>query len=151
HQLILAQHQQNIQAITLLKAAWLAEGNQVEAIITQSDVDKRSYSKRFLSKWLNDITAWAMQETVDYTVPECLPRFSHQVLLEKSKGGQIRQLPLFLQIEHFLQQPFQLQGLLFILAIKKVRHYIAQYKQEHLLCGFDDLLSELDKGLHNPA
>lgn len=148
-QLLLTHHQQNMQRINVLKSIWQNEGGEVEAIINQSDVDKRSYSKRFLSGWLTQISQWAQSETQDYSLPDCLIRFSQRTLSEKSKSGQAPLLPLFIHIEQFFQEPLQLHGIILTLALKKVRHYIAQYKQQNSLFGFDDLLTELDAVLQN--
>src|SRR5690606_21863798 len=80
-------HQRLILLIESVKAAWLENSADFEKLIADSDVDKRSYSTRFLPTWLIKIGEWAQEETEDYQLPKDLERFSQTVLHKKSKSG----------------------------------------------------------------
>ena len=85
--MLIVQFQQK-EAINKVKARWHAHQHEVEAWITASGVDKRSYSSRFLPKWIEEITLWAStSETKSYQLPDCLVRFSQETLNEKSTKG----------------------------------------------------------------
>src|SRR5699024_1100041 len=97
-------HQQFTQQITQLKTAWLEAVSAIETIISQSDVDKRSYSKKNLPKWIAEISQWAQLTTESYYYPPTLSRFSQAQLIAKTSKTNVPQHPLFMRVEQFLQQ-----------------------------------------------
>lgn len=139
-------HEKIIARINQMKARWLAVEDLQERL-TQSGVDKRSYSSKHLPVWLEKIRQWAQSETEDYRFPAELERFGQQILFEKTKKGEPPQHPLFEEIDHFLAEPLSLRDLVVARALSEIRMATQQEKQRSALLGFDDLLGRLDRAL----
>ena len=146
-----SRHHDNLARIGAMKAQWRAVGDEVLTIISQSDVDKRSYSSKNLPVWVNKVSFWAQSETCDYQVPAELARFAQQVLDEKTKKGNPPQHTLFSAIETFLSQPVSLRDVVIARALVEVRAAVRKEKRQQALLGFDDLLSRLDEALQQPG
>ncbi|MEY1174971.1 exodeoxyribonuclease V subunit beta, partial [Escherichia coli] len=142
-------HQRFISLINDVKSAWLDGCSEFEKLITNSDVDKRSYSSRYLPSWLEKITNWAEEDTQDYQLPKEIIRFSQATLHEKSKSGVGPEHQAFIQIDQLLTQSLTIKDLIIPLAITEVRQSIAHEKHRRGEMGFDDLLTRLDKALKN--
>lgn len=140
-------HQRLISLIGSVKSSWRENAGDFEKLIADSDVDKRSYSSRFLPSWLIKIGQWAEEVTQDYDFPKDLIRFSQTVLHEKSKSGQGPEHVVFQQIETLLTQSLTLKDIVIPLAISEVRQTIADEKHRRGEMGFDDLLTRLDRAL----
>ncbi len=80
-----SRHATNMARIAEIKQQWLAVSREVEGIISQSGVDKRSYSSKNLPNWVSKVTQWASSETLDYQAPKELERFGQRILDEKTK------------------------------------------------------------------
>ncbi|QDY42879.1 exodeoxyribonuclease V subunit beta [Candidatus Pantoea soli] len=142
-----SRHEQNMARIAAIKKQWLALGNDVQGLIGQSDVDKRSYSSKNLPAWVSKITQWAQSETRDYQVPPELARFGQRVLYEKTKKGTAPAHALFAAIDDFLSQPLSIRDVVIARALIEVRNAVRREKRLQALLGFDDLLSRLDDAL----
>ncbi len=59
-------HQQNIERINDFKTLWKAHFADLEALIANSDVNKRSYTKKSLPTWLAQVNEWANTATDSY-------------------------------------------------------------------------------------
>ncbi|MGO2334995.1 exodeoxyribonuclease V subunit beta [Providencia sp.] len=140
-------HSRLISLIESVKSSWISNVADFEKLITDSDVDKRSYSSRFLPSWLVKISQWAGEATEDYQLPKDLIRFSQSVLHEKSKSGSGPEHIVFEQIEGLLGQSLTIKDLVIPLAITQVRQTIAHEKHRRGEMGFDDLLTRLDNAL----
>ncbi|MGG4608918.1 exodeoxyribonuclease V subunit beta [Providencia sp. Me31A] len=140
-------HQRLISLIESVKASWLESCADFDKLITNSDVDKRSYSSRFLPAWLTKIGQWAEEPTEDYQLPKDLVRFSQTVLHEKSKSGFGPEHLVFQYIDDLLSQSLTLKDLIIPQAISEVRETIAREKHSRGEMGFDDLLTRLDNAL----
>lgn len=140
-------HQRLIELITQVKSLWLANCSEFERLISNSDVDKRSYSSRFLPSWLEKMLRWAEEETQDYQLPKEIVRFSQAVLHEKSKSGSGPEHAVFARIDELLSQSLTIKDLIIPLAITEVRQNIIQEKHHRGEMGFDDLLTRLDSAL----
>ncbi|MCK9789319.1 exodeoxyribonuclease V subunit beta [Providencia hangzhouensis] len=140
-------HQRLILLIESVKTAWLENSADFEKLITDSDVDKRSYSTRFLPTWLIKIGEWAQEKTEDYQLPKDLERFSQTVLHKKSKSGLGPEHIVFQSIDELLSQSLTLKDLVIPLAISEVREAITNEKHNRGEMGFDDLLTRLDGAL----
>lgn len=140
-------HQRLISLIDSVKASWLEHSADFEKLITDSDVDKRSYSSRFLPSWLTKIAQWAQEPTEDYQLPKDLVRFSQTTLHEKSKSGSGPEHIVFQHIDNLLSQSLTLKDLIIPLAISEVRQTITREKHNRGEMGFDDLLTRLDSAL----
>ncbi|MBA2815540.1 exodeoxyribonuclease V subunit beta [Candidatus Pantoea persica] len=144
-------HAANLARIRALKQQWKAVSDEVEGIVSQSGVDKRSYSSKYLPLWVAKVTQWANSETTDYLFPKELERFAQRALLEKTKKGEPPRHPLFEAVEAFLAEPLSLRDLVIARALVEVRDAVRKEKRLRALLGFDDLLSRLDEALQQPG
>lgn len=141
----------NAHLILQLKQQWQQSADQIENEILNSDIDKRSYSKRFLPSWLEQINTWAVDKQQNSHYPaEVLIRFSQQQLISKTTKGKPPQHPIFIQIEAFLQQWCDIKARLLPEIIVTLRERIAVKKRQQNVCGFDDLLLQLQQALSSP-
>ncbi|SQI40556.1 Exodeoxyribonuclease V beta chain [Providencia alcalifaciens] len=96
-------HHRLINLIQNVKDEWCQNVADFEKLIADSDVDKRSYSGRYLPTWLEKISHWAAQETDDYQLPQdILERFAQSRLDEKSKSGSGPSHAVFRLIDEYL-------------------------------------------------
>lgn len=146
-----ARHQKNLLRINTIKQAWQKSREHLADRIQSSTVDKRSYSKTSLVKWLNIIDSWASTLTVDYHIPRELRRFSQAELQQKTRSGTAPVHPIFSMIDHFLASSVTLYDLIVVLALTEIRRSLKQEKQRQMLLSFDDLLLKLDKALQGPS
>ncbi|TQI81944.1 DNA helicase/exodeoxyribonuclease V beta subunit [Serratia fonticola] len=144
---VLMRHEQIVARIDAVKAQWRAVAGELEALVSQSGVDKRSYSSKHLPNWLNKVGEWAGQETQDYQLPKELDKFRQSVLLEKTKKGEAPRHSLFVAIDTLFAEPLTLRDLILARALSEIRISIQQEKRQRAELGFDDLLSRLDAAL----
>ncbi|OLQ93928.1 exodeoxyribonuclease V subunit beta [Vibrio ponticus] len=142
-------HQANLEQIDQLKAQWCSEQKDYHDLIANSDINKRSYSKKSLPTWLAAVDQWASVETTGYDYPEQLEKFAQNVLLEKTPKGSAPQHPVFEAIEAFLAEPISLKAPLLAHAIEHCRTMLAKAKQQKQWLSFDDLLTNLSAALDN--
>ncbi|WP_435237280.1 exodeoxyribonuclease V subunit beta [Psychromonas sp. PT13] len=140
-------YQTSLEAINQLKQSWLAHKDDFADVINHSDVSKRSYTKKNLPNWLNEVSAWAAQSDSSLTVPKNLFKFSQKTLDEKTPKGATPTHSVFKDIEALLEQDLSLKNTLLIKATKWIRHHLQSSKQMQMLLGFDDLLTRLDTAL----
>lgn len=140
-------HKQNLEAIDALKSAWLNHEEDFMTLISESDVNKRSYSKKSLPVWLQAVNDWASNETISYELPEQLGKFAQNVLIEKTPKGNPPTHEVFYQIEAFLAQPVNLKAPLLAHAIEQCRTMLANAKQQKQWLSFDDLLTHLSASI----
>ncbi|MEG2829613.1 MAG: UvrD-helicase domain-containing protein, partial [Edwardsiella sp. (in: enterobacteria)] len=114
-------HQALLARIERVKAAWREHADQVAGLIAASGVDKRSYSSRYLPKWLDEMSAWAQAETRDYQLPSSIARFAQATLLEKTSKGAPPCHSVFTEIEALLAEPLSLRDLLLARALGEIR------------------------------
>ncbi|WP_241570011.1 exodeoxyribonuclease V subunit beta [Rosenbergiella collisarenosi] len=144
-------HQENCRRIIEMKQQWQQIAADVYALVMDSDVDKRSYSKLHVPNWINAITLWAESEEAGYQFPQKeLEKFSQAQLLAKTKKGQAPQHSVFEAIDLFLATPISLYEPLVALALQDIRANLRREKERQALLSFDDLLTKLDRGLQQP-
>ncbi|QQU56177.1 exodeoxyribonuclease V subunit beta [Serratia liquefaciens] len=146
---VLMRHEQIVARIDAIKAQWGAAAGDLEALISQSGVDKRSYSTKHLPSWLHKVGEWTVLETQDYQLPKELEKFRQSVLLDKTKKGEPPRHPLFVAIDELFDEPLTLRDLIMARALSEIRLSIQQEKRQRAELGFDDLLSRLDSALHS--
>lgn len=146
---VLMRHEQIVARIDAIKAQWGAAAGDLEALISQSGVDKRSYSSKHLPNWLHKVGEWVALETQDYQLPKELDKFRQSVLLDKTKKGEPPRHPLFVAIDELFDEPLTLRDLIMARALSEIRLSIQQEKRQRAELGFDDLLSRLDTALHS--
>ncbi|MGD1506083.1 exodeoxyribonuclease V subunit beta [Vibrio harveyi] len=140
-------HEQNLKQIDALKAQWCDSQEDFLALISDSDVNKRSYTKKSLPTWLEAVNAWAATETTGYDYPDKLEKFAQNVLLEKTPKGTAPQHPVFEAIEAFLANPISLKAPLLAHAIEHCRVMLAKAKNQKQWLSFDDLLTQLSASI----
>ncbi|MGK2946674.1 MAG: exodeoxyribonuclease V subunit beta [Candidatus Malihini olakiniferum] len=147
---LLQRHQQILARIDDIKQQWQQAGSQIKKCILDSDVDKRSYSSRFLPGWVENITIWAETETIDYVLPKALERFAQSTLHKKTKKGTPAVHPVFSAIEMLLSTSLSLRDIVMDQALHDIRAMVSSEKRRRAALGFDDLLSRLDESLTQP-
>ena len=140
-------HQENLAQIQNLKDSWKQHSQDFLALISQSDVNKRSYTKKSLPNWLQSVELWAQSETRDYQYPDALQKFAQSVLSEKTPSGNAPSHPVFELIDQFITQPISLKNPLMAHAIDECRRLLALAKQQKQWLSFDDLLSQLSAAI----
>lgn len=148
---LISLHNKIIAIIDALKQQWLAAASELQAVIENSGVDKRSYSSKHLPNWLAIIGEWAQTETLSYQLPDALKKFSRTTLAEKTKKGEVPSHPLFVAVETLLAQPLTLRNLVITRALTEIRDQVQLEKARRGELGFDDMLSRLDNALHQPG
>ncbi|WON76013.1 exodeoxyribonuclease V subunit beta [Serratia sp. UGAL515B_01] len=148
---VLMRHEQIVARIDDIKAQWREVASELEALVSQSGVDKRSYSSKHLPNWLNKVAEWVAQETQDYQLPKELEKFRQSALLEKTKKGEAPRHSLFVAIDALFSEPLTLRDLIMARALSEIRHSIQQEKRQRAELGFDDLLSRLDAALQSAS
>lgn len=151
-EMLQSRHEKIVATIDAYKQRWLASAGDLEALISASGVDKRSYSSKHLPNWLQKVTLWAEQQpTLDYQLPKDLVRFSQQALIEKTKKGEPPVHALFEETDRLLATPLSLRDLVIVRALSAIRESVSEEKRQRAELGFDDLLSRLDVALQQPG
>ncbi len=140
-------HTENLEKIDELKALWRESQDDFLALISDSDINKRSYTKKSLPNWLEAVNAWAATETTGYDYPDKLEKFAQNVLLEKTPKGSAPQHAVFEAIEIFLANPISLKAPLLAHAIEHCRVMLANAKNQKQWLSFDDLLTQLSASI----
>lgn len=140
-------HTDNLKKIDELKAQWRESQDDFLTLISDSDINKRSYTKKSLPTWLEAVNAWAATETTGYDYPDKLEKFAQNVLLEKTPKGSAPQHAVFEAIETFLANPISLKAPLLAHAIEHCRVMLANAKNQKQWLSFDDLLTQLSASI----
>ncbi|ELB2070662.1 exodeoxyribonuclease V subunit beta [Vibrio parahaemolyticus] len=140
-------HTENLKKIDELKAQWRESQDDFFTLISDSDINKRSYTKKSLLTWLEAVNAWAATETTGYDYPDKLEKFAQNVLLEKTPKGSAPQHAVFEAIETFLANPISLKAPLLAHAIEHCRVMLANAKNQKQWLSFDDLLTQLSASI----
>ena len=146
-----SKYEKSLNAIAEIKHAWNADKDDYQDIITHSGVDKRSYSKKNLPNWFEQVSDWASSDSLDLTLPKNLVKFSQEELHTKTKKGEAPTHATFVLIEDLLKQDISIKNTLLIKATHWIRDNLQTTKQQHMLLGFDDLLTRLDHALQVSA
>ena len=140
-------HTENLKKIDELKAQWRDSQDDFLALISDSDINKRSYTKKSLPIWLEAVNAWAATETTGYDYPDKLEKFAQNVLSEKTPKGSAPQHAVFEAIEAFLANPISLKAPLLAHAIEHCRVMLSNAKNQKQWLSFDDLLTQLSASI----
>lgn len=140
-------YKNSLAIIKNLKNNWIKSESDYFDIITHSNISKRSYSKKNLPNWLDQISCWAFVVDSSLNMPKNLSKFSQKVLYEKTPKGATPKHAVFSEIEKILELDLSLKNTVLIKAIHWVRAHLQKNKQAQTLLGFDDLLSNLNNAL----
>ncbi|MGB5444753.1 MAG: exodeoxyribonuclease V subunit beta [Psychromonas sp.] len=144
-----AKYEQGLLAIEALKTNWINDLPDYADIINYSDVNKRSYSKKHLPNWLEEVSQWAFKSSHSLSLPKNLVKFSQQALIEKTPTGQAPKHPVFDEIDQLLTLDLSLENTILQKAAFWVHAHLQTNKNRQMLLGFDDLLTRLDGALQN--
>ncbi|CAH7345479.1 exodeoxyribonuclease V subunit RecB [Vibrio chagasii] len=122
--------------------------DEIHSILRNSGLCKRSYTKKMVDKSIESLWSWAQNEAFDYSLPENIERFSNDLLLEKTKKGDVVSHPLFDSVSDLLKSKPSIKDSAFLLAIDKCREALAESKLNEAWMSFDDLLSNLSRALN---
>ncbi|MDO6562556.1 exodeoxyribonuclease V subunit beta [Amphritea sp. 1_MG-2023] len=116
-------------------------------LIQASGVNKNSYRKASVAKWLAAIYSYVQGESS--VVPEAeLEKFCQSRLLEKTPPGKaVPEHPLFTLCDDYFDARLPLRELLLTRLRQQLEGRFAKLKQDYRLLSFDDLLSQLDAAL----
>ncbi|MGF1726064.1 exodeoxyribonuclease V subunit beta [Photobacterium nomapromontoriensis] len=142
-------HRENMQRIDKIKAQWREHEADFEALIANSGINKRSYTKKSLPAWLAQVSQWAALPTDSYELPDKLERFHQQTLIEKTAKGEPPEHPVFAAVAALLDTPANLRDPLMAHAIEHCRALLAQAKARKGWLSFDDLLTQLSAAIEN--
>ncbi len=144
-------HDDRLVALNQFKQAWLANSDDLQGLIQASGVNKRSYTKSSLPKWLAQIDQYAVSEALepDKKLREVMARFTQTRLHEKTDKGEVPVHPLFAQLETLLSQSVPVREVLLGRALKEVSERLTQAKAQYQLQTFDDLLTDLSDALNS--
>lgn len=137
-----------IATIDAFKQRWRTEFEGVIEALESSDLDKRSYSKKNLPKWLDELHQFAGTPTEDERLPKNLSRFGSELLTEKTKTGAPPTHPLIEAVDQLLAGDVDLKALMLAQLIDKIRSRFIELKAQQQQLGFDDLLSILANALN---
>ncbi|WP_375753015.1 exodeoxyribonuclease V subunit beta [Vibrio sp. HN007] len=137
-------HLANLKLVDDFKQLWLQHESDVAVTINESDVSKRSFTKKNLPAWITLISTWAISETKDYEPPKELEKFSNEFLQEKTpEGKNVPEHELFDAISEFLANKPGLKEPLLAHAITTCRQMLEEAKNRKRWLSFDDLLTQL--------
>ncbi|HEY5715974.1 MAG TPA: UvrD-helicase domain-containing protein, partial [Psychromonas sp.] len=103
-------YENSLLAVETLKTNWINDLADYADIITYSDVSKRSYSKKYLPNWLEEVSQWAYQSSHSLSLPKNLVKFSQKTLIEKTPKGEAPKHPVFNEIDHLLALDLSLEN-----------------------------------------
>ncbi|MDV7104735.1 exodeoxyribonuclease V subunit beta [Vibrio sp. TH_r3] len=141
-------HQKNIESIEQFKANWIKNSADIPQVINESNVSKRSFSKKNLPAWFNEVLRWANSPTTDYRYPDKLEKFTDEFVQDKTAQDQVvPQHPLFSATSEFIANKPSLKEPLLAHAIHMCREQLKQVKQQKHWLSFDDLLTNLSAAI----
>lgn len=145
-------HQQIIARIDSLKQQWREQVGEIEGVLENSGLDRRKFNRGNQGKWMEEVNAWAQEETLSYQLPDALEKFAQSFLLERTKaGGEPPVHPLFSAVESLLASSLTLTDLVLARAMVEIRDAVAREKRRRGELGFDDMLSRLDEALRGDS
>ncbi|MDG3087355.1 exodeoxyribonuclease V subunit beta [Vibrio hannami] len=137
-------HIENLKKVDEFKQQWLSHESDVANTINDSDVSKRSFTKKNLPAWIELINAWAKSETTSYEPPKELEKFSNEFLQEKTpEDKKLPQHEVFDAVSLFLANKPSLKEPLLAHAIQSCRQMLEEAKSRKRWLSFDDLLTQL--------
>ncbi|MGB0204083.1 MAG: exodeoxyribonuclease V subunit beta [Neptuniibacter sp.] len=142
-------YDQRQDIILRFKQNWLQNEENLFDLIQNSGVNKRSYTKASLTKWLEQIDQYATSEQrePDKKLLSVLQRFTQSMLDAKSASGESPQHPLFVELDSFMANSVPVKEILLSRAFKEVSERLETLKQRLQMLTFDDLLSNLYSAL----
>ncbi|MFM2480534.1 exodeoxyribonuclease V subunit beta [Celerinatantimonas sp. YJH-8] len=139
--------EQRLARIEAFKTRWRRECDGLVEALQAADLDKRSYSRKNLPNWLDEIHQFAAAASSDEQLPKNLHRFGSELLREKTKTGAPPIHPLIEAIDELFADNTDLRALILAQLIAAIRERFVVLKTQQQQLGFDDLLSILANAL----
>ncbi|RVU32258.1 exodeoxyribonuclease V subunit beta [Neptunomonas marina] len=130
-------------ALQALREAWPSAAGELAQIIADSDINKRSYSKGNVPKWVDKVSDMLAGVISMKEGREPLSRFSTAMLHEKTTKGAVPQHAIFALVDAYFAADVPIKAAITSKALAQVRIRLARAKQEQQLLAFDDLLTQL--------
>jgi exodeoxyribonuclease V beta subunit len=143
-------HEENLDLINNLKKSWIEASGDIQRAFDESDVNRRSYTKKSLPNWIEQLNYWAKEETSTYYTPDCLTKFSASVLAEKSKVSPPTH-SVFDEIQTFFETPPSVVDSIMKDAVEECRTLLQNAKDKIHVLAFDDLLTQLSNALKSES
>ncbi|UJF18926.1 exodeoxyribonuclease V subunit beta [Vibrio sp. SS-MA-C1-2] len=138
---------EQLKKITQLKQQWKQARGEFVDLFADSKINRRSYSKTTLPKWLTAVDEWADEETVNFQLPDKLAKFGQDELREKSDFDAAPEHTVFQKIDQLYKEPPEIKSALQADAIAQCRQQLIKAKQRQGWLSFDDLLTQLSCAL----
>lgn len=138
-------YENRMTLLNQFKQDWLSNEDNLLDLIQASGVNKRSYSKNSLPKWLDQIELYVASEQREpgKKLLEIMGRFCQSTLADKTAKGEVPTHPLFSQIETLLNSTVPAYEILLSRAFADVKKRLVRLKQQNQQLSFDDLLTNL--------
>ncbi|MFV2291097.1 hypothetical protein ACNIRR_26720, partial [Escherichia coli] len=65
-----SRHAKIVSRIDKVKQQWLYSVGELDALIDSSGIDRRKFNRINQAKWIDKFSAWAVEETNSYQLPE---------------------------------------------------------------------------------
>ncbi|XBC41147.1 MAG: exodeoxyribonuclease V subunit beta [Buchnera aphidicola (Nurudea yanoniella)] len=137
-----------VKNIKNFKKQWIDNYKQIFQSIKNSDINKRSYNKSNLSRWMNIIKKWTMEETKNFDFPKELKYFQNSYLTKKTPNGEKPQNKIFQITENFLKTKFSLKSSFLIESILHIKKKFNKEKKIQGTFEFEDLIQFLYQALY---
>ncbi len=126
---------------------WLAGDTDLVELIQNSGVNKNSYRKASVPKYIGVIDSFARGDLRQ--IPEAeIQRFRQSVLATKTPAGKtVPEHPLFALCDEFFDWRLPLREILIHQGLDQLNTRFSQLKQRLSVLSFDDLLNNLDQAL----
>ncbi|WP_261841231.1 exodeoxyribonuclease V subunit beta [Aliamphritea ceti] len=135
------------QKLTTFRQQWLANETDLVELIQTSGVNKNSYRKASVPKYIAVIDSFARGDIRQ--VPEAeIQRFRQSVLASKTPAAKaVPEHPLFMLCDEFFDWRLPLREILIHQGLEQLNKRFSQLKNRLSVLSFDDLLSNLDRAL----
>ncbi|MDK9793293.1 exodeoxyribonuclease V subunit beta [Vibrio sp. D431a] len=142
-------HNNNLSRIdSLKKLIRQYTPDEIDELIANSDVCKRSFTKKSRPKYINEVWSWAEETpTSSYDFPSTIEKFTCEFIESKTKKGDPIQHEVFAAISEFLANKPSIKESAFLIAEAQCREALADSKIKEAWMSFDDLLTNLSRAL----
>lgn len=155
--------QEKALALAKVKQFWQDNGSEISRLIldeinkdypqkTPKSLNRNSYKKNFVPKYIDEMQQWS--ESNEQDIPKNWERFTQSVISSKAdQGAEPLRSPLFEQAEQLqnhYEQHFRSEheySMLIFRFLKHLRQKVADYKQSHKEKSFSDITDFLHSSL----
>src|SRR5690554_3426453 len=121
-------------------------GNDIFDLIQSSSLDKRSYSKKHLPNWIEQVYEYLAQDNIG-NLPESAERLTPNRMAEKSRDGVLPEHPLFDALAKLCQLKQDLKSILNNAWLEDIKERYFEILEQAGILTADDLLRLLSQAL----